>query len=69
MEADTALYLAEGMTAAEIAESREVSIHTVRNQIKAALSKCGCRRQADLVIAVDRLRTTGAHTAPLSPIK
>ncbi|WP_428526821.1 helix-turn-helix transcriptional regulator [Roseibium sp.] len=68
MEADTALYLAEGMTAAEIAESREVSIHTVRNQIKAALSKCGCRRQADLVIAVDRLRTTGAHTEPLSPI-
>lgn len=68
MEADTALHLAEGMTAAEIAESREVSIHTVRNQIKSALSKCGCRRQADLVIAVDRLRTTGAHTAPLSAI-
>jgi len=55
-EAETALLLADGMTPSEIAGHRDVSIHTVRNQIKAALSKGGFRRQADLVKSVEQLR-------------
>jgi len=58
-EAQSALMLANGMTLAEIAETRLVSVHTVRNQIKAALSKTGCRRQSDLVRKVEQLRAEG----------
>ncbi|QDG78355.1 helix-turn-helix transcriptional regulator [Labrenzia sp. PHM005] len=60
VEAEIALLLADGMTAAEVASHRSVSIHTVRNQIKSALSKSGCRRQADLVMAVEKLRMSGS---------
>lgn len=60
VESEIALLLADGMTAAEVADHRSVSIHTVRNQIKSALSKSGSRRQADLVMAVEQLRMTGA---------
>lgn len=55
-EAQVAILLADGRIPAEIADERQASIHTVRNQIKAALSKCGVRRQADLVREVERLR-------------
>jgi DNA-binding CsgD family transcriptional regulator len=55
-EAEVALALAEGLTPAEIAEARGASVHTVRNQIKAAMSKCGARRQSDLVGLVLRAR-------------
>lgn len=55
-EADVVLSLAGGLSLAEIADARRVSIHTVRNQVKAALSKTGSRRQADLVRLVERLR-------------
>ncbi|MHA7773610.1 helix-turn-helix transcriptional regulator [Roseibium sp. M-1] len=60
-EAATALKLAGGDTPAEIALARGVSIHTVRNQIKASLSKTDCRRQSDLVRKVEhsRLRAGG----------
>jgi DNA-binding CsgD family transcriptional regulator len=51
-----ALALAEGLTPAEIAEARGASLHTVRNQIKAALAKSGARRQSDLVALVVRAR-------------
>ncbi len=57
VETRITLMLAEGMTAAEVADHRNVSIHTVRNQIKSALSKAGCRRQADLIKAVEQLRS------------
>ncbi|GAB4529037.1 MAG: helix-turn-helix transcriptional regulator [Roseibium sp.] len=58
-EAAIALKLCEGQTPAEIAEERQGSIHTVRNQIKASLAKTGCRRQSDLVRKVEQLRLQG----------
>lgn len=59
-EAATVLKLADGRTPAEIAEERQVSVFTVRNQIKASLSKTGCRRQADLVRMIEQLRLQGS---------
>lgn len=58
-EARSVVMLAEGFTPAEVAEQRQVSIHTVRNQIKSALSKSGCRRQSELVQKVEQLRHLG----------
>lgn len=55
-EAQVATLLADGLTPAEIAAQRRVSVHTVRNQVKAALFKSGLRRQADLVREVERAR-------------
>ncbi len=61
-EARVALALANGRTLAEIAESRGVSIHTVRNQSKSAIAKSGVRRQAQLVrLVADVLRARGSH--------
>lgn len=53
-EAVISLALSEGKSPAEIAEDRDVSIHTVRNQIKSAMGKLGVRRQAELVREVLR---------------
>ncbi|WP_305989653.1 helix-turn-helix transcriptional regulator [Roseibium sp. MMSF_3544] len=58
-EARSVLLLAEGHKPAEIAEERQVSIHTVRNQIKSAMSKVGCHRQSELVQKAEQLRMTG----------
>ncbi|WP_103222317.1 helix-turn-helix transcriptional regulator [Roseibium marinum] len=58
-EAQAALLLADGLTLAEIARTRQVSIYTVRNQIKAALSKSGCRRQSELVRKTEQMRLQG----------
>lgn len=63
VEAEIALLLADGMMLSEIAGHRDVSIHTVRNQIKSALSKGGFRRQADLVKAVEQLRASCPDTS------
>jgi DNA-binding CsgD family transcriptional regulator len=60
-EAATVLKLADGRTPAEIAQDREISIYTVRNQIKAALSKTGSRRQAELVRSIEQLRLQGSR--------
>jgi DNA-binding CsgD family transcriptional regulator len=54
-ETVTVLKLREGLTPAEIAQDRQISVHTARNQIKSALSKTGCRRQSDLVRKVEQL--------------
>ncbi|WP_029040188.1 helix-turn-helix transcriptional regulator [Cucumibacter marinus] len=48
-EADLAWALFQGMTLNEIAEQRGVSIHTVRNQIKAVFLKTEVSRQSELV--------------------
>jgi DNA-binding CsgD family transcriptional regulator len=53
-ETNVVLKVAEGLTLREIAELREVSIHTVRNQVKSAMSKMDARRQSDLVRIVER---------------
>ena len=54
-EAEVAVALWQGQDPAGVAEAREVSIHTVRNQIRSAASKCGVRRQTELVALVGRL--------------
>ncbi|WP_156510640.1 hypothetical protein [Labrenzia sp. OB1] len=59
VEAQSALLLADGLTLAEIAQTRQVSIYTVRNQIKSALSKSGCRRQSELVGKTEQMRLQG----------
>lgn len=48
-EAEVALLLAEGLSPAEISARRGTAVQTVRNQIKQALAKAGCHRQAELV--------------------
>lgn len=49
-EAEVVLQLAFGRSPREIADHRQASIHTVRNQIKAALAKTGLRRQSELAV-------------------
>ncbi|MCB1470422.1 MAG: helix-turn-helix transcriptional regulator [Rhizobiaceae bacterium] len=60
-EVRTALAVVKGQNTAEVAGERGLSVHTVRNQLKSALSKLGVRRQADLVRVIMRLGS-GAHT-------
>jgi DNA-binding CsgD family transcriptional regulator len=51
-EAKLAESLYEGRSLNEIADANAVSIHTVRNQLKSALSKTDTRRQGELVALV-----------------
>ena len=51
-EARVAAALAEGKSLKEFAESTQVSAHTAKAQLRAALEKTGTRRQAQLVRAV-----------------
>jgi DNA-binding CsgD family transcriptional regulator len=51
-EAQSASALALGRTPCEIAMVRAVSIHTVRTQLKRAMSKAGVHSQAALVASV-----------------
>lgn len=55
-EAEIVLRMSDGATPEEIAQARGASIHTVRNQIKSALSKSDVHRQVDLVRLVGNLR-------------
>ncbi len=48
-EAKVIAALCHGTTVSQYAEQHGVSPHTVRNQIKSALSKSGAKRQAELV--------------------
>jgi len=48
-EAEIAIGICRGSALDELASARRVSFHTVRNQLKSALSKTGSRSQADLV--------------------
>lgn len=48
-EAQVAALMAEGRSAEQIAEKRQVSIGTVRTQIKALLEKTGSERQLEVV--------------------
>ena len=49
-EAEVVLQLAFGRSPREIADHRQASVHTVRNQIKSALAKTGLRRQSELAV-------------------
>lgn len=48
-ETQVAESLADGHSVAQIAELRKASVHTVRNQLKAAMTKCHVTRQGDLI--------------------
>jgi DNA-binding CsgD family transcriptional regulator/PAS domain-containing protein len=48
-ESALAAEIARGMSLAEIAEARNISRHTARNQLKSIFAKTGARSQADLV--------------------
>lgn len=54
-ETDIALQLSEGKSPEAIAESRSVSVGTVRGQIKALLAKAGLSRQIELVARLSQL--------------
>ena len=58
-EAEIALRIAAGRTAAEIAQERHVSIGTIRAQLKSAFVKLGCSRQTDLAIVVSSIPLSG----------
>ncbi|KQT11379.1 hypothetical protein ASG30_05765 [Ramlibacter sp. Leaf400] len=47
-EADVACMLADGLSPKEIAFERDVSLHTIRTQVRGIFEKAGVRRQADL---------------------
>jgi len=49
-EVEVVMQLASGLSPKEIAEMRQASVHTVRNQIKSALGKTGLRRQSELAV-------------------
>ncbi|MCI5076865.1 helix-turn-helix transcriptional regulator [Oricola sp.] len=55
-ETRSILRLVEGLSPREIAQEREVSVYTVRNQIKSAMSKMGVRRQIDIGRLVEAQR-------------
>lgn len=62
-EANLAIRMAHGATPADIAEERNVTLGTVRSQIKAVASKLECHRQTDIVAkvhALPPLRTPGS---------
>uniref|UniRef100_UPI003B52AC11 helix-turn-helix transcriptional regulator n=1 Tax=Roseovarius indicus TaxID=540747 RepID=UPI003B52AC11 len=55
-ETEVADMLAAGHSVADISELRGASVHTVRNQLKAVMTKCQVPRQADLVRLMLTLR-------------
>jgi DNA-binding CsgD family transcriptional regulator len=54
-EADIVIRLHSGENTRAIADGRHSSIHTVRNQLKAAMVKLEVRRQVDVVRLVEAL--------------
>ena len=52
----TVIRLADGLSPREIADERSVSIHTVRNQKKSAMTKMGVRSQIEVGRLVEALR-------------
>ena len=48
-EAQIAVRLSQGVTLAELAEERAVSLGTIRSQVKAVSGKLGCSRQSNIV--------------------
>ena len=55
-EMKTVIRLADGLSPREIADERSVSIHTVRNQKKSAMTKMGVRSQIEIGRLVEALR-------------
>lgn len=59
-EGRVAAKLAEGMSVREIADASGRAVNTVRSQLKSALAKTGCSRQAELVRLALLARTPSA---------
>src|SRR5205085_4135021 len=57
-EALIAERLSAGLSPEQVAAERQVSVNTVRSQMKALYSKLGCRRQAELGAIVRSLHST-----------
>ncbi len=55
-ETDIVFQFADGHSLRDISESRKVSLHTVRNQIKSAMAKLDVHRQVDLVRLVQNMK-------------
>lgn len=58
-EATVVDLLTSDQTLQQISQHRKVSLHTVRNQLKSAMSKTGKHRQVDLSKLVEQLRLYG----------
>lgn len=58
-EAEIAVKLANGLSLAEIADERQVSLGTVRTQLKSLAPKLGCRRQVEIAVLVGSISHTG----------
>lgn len=56
-ECHIATRLLEGVTLAEIAEDRGITIHTARSQLKSIMQKAGVSRQGDLINLLSRCDT------------
>lgn len=61
-EAEVARMIADGWSAKEIAYARQVSLNTVRSQVRAILQKAGVRRQVDLVKMLAAMPVGAADT-------
>ena len=57
-EAEVVLAIARGKSPGSIAIELEKSVHTVRNQLKRAMSKLNINRQAELAAYIERLKGT-----------
>lgn len=66
-EARLAVLLAHGLTLAEAAERVGVSIHTVRNQLRAVFDKLGLNRQSELVRALTQLAQLAMNAFSWTP--
>lgn len=62
--AETAIahMLAQGYSRYDIARSRQVTVETLRGQLKIMYAKSGCRREAELVALLGRLPDSGLRT-------
>ena len=56
-EAELSVQLTEGKTLEVIASGRNVSVETVRTQLRATFKKAGIHRQSELVCLISRMNT------------
>lgn len=66
-ETRLAARLKDGLTLKEAASELELSLHTVRNQLRAVFEKMGLNRQSELVRALTQLGALAGSFQPTSP--
>ncbi|MDO8902129.1 MAG: alpha/beta fold hydrolase [Phenylobacterium sp.] len=66
-ETRLAARLKDGLTLKEAAEDLNVSLNTVRNQLRAVFEKMGLNRQSDLVRALAQLSALSSSLQPVMP--